>query len=172
MIRKANKADIVCILDIVKDARLQINRLGFKQWLEESNYPNYDTFLNDIKNNSLYVYDIKGKVVGVIAIVKGVNLDYNNIKGLWLSNAKYYTIHRLAVKGDYHNLGIGSKLIEFAKTKAIKDNVNLRIDTHNLNVPMKNLIKKEGFIYCGIITLQDEKIEPLRDAYEIILSKK
>lgn len=172
MIRIANKLDIDSILDIVKDARRQIKKLGFRQWEEDSNYPNYDTFLKDILNKELYVYDIKGKVVGFIAICKGINLDYNNIKGLWLSNAKYYTIHRLAVKGDYRNLGIGSKLIEFAKEKAIKDNINLRIDTHNLNVPMKNLIKKEGFIYCGIITLQDEKIEPLRDAFEIILSKK
>ncbi|HNZ83431.1 MAG TPA: GNAT family N-acetyltransferase, partial [Sedimentibacter sp.] len=37
---------------------------------------------------------------------------------------------------------------------------NLKIDTHRDNIPMQNLLNKNGFIRCGIIYLEngDERI--------------
>ncbi len=169
MIRKANKTDINSILEIVLDARKLISKLGFKQWTKESNYPNYDTFLNDIKNDELYVYVINDQVEAVMALVKEHNYDYDNIEGKWLSNAKYYTIHRLAVKEVTRGKGLAYSLIDYAKNICLKDKVNLRIDTHLKNIPMQNLINKSGFKYTGIIKLKDELIEPERKAYELVL---
>ncbi len=31
----------------------------------------------------------------------------------------------------------------------------LKLDTHNDNKPMQNLLKKLGFVPCGIITVED-----------------
>lgn len=166
MIRLADKFDIPEILEIITDARKQINDLGFKQWTND--YPNAQTFINDIANNELYVEDKSG-VIAVMALVKSINHDYNKIDGNWLSNNKYYTIHRLAVKAEYRHLKIAQSLFNFAYDEALKAGVNLRIDTHPKNLPMQNLIKKMNYVYCGVIFLQNELVEPERLAYELVI---
>ena len=42
---------------------------------------------------------------------------------------------------------------------------SVRIDTHHENV-MRKLIERNGFVYCGIITLSNGE---LRDAFELIV---
>lgn len=167
IIRKATTLDIDEILRIVEDARIQIKALDFKQWT--NNYPNYETFKNDILNDELYVIVYNKKVVGMMALVKALNLDYNKIDGKWLSNTKYYTIHRLAIKKEYRHLTLAQELFNYAYKIALNDSVNLRIDTHPKNAPMINLITKMGYSYCGKIILLNEKTEPLRLAYELII---
>lgn len=169
MIRLATTKDIKSILTIVEDARSQITKLGFSQWTKESNYPNEDTFMIDISKDSLYVYTKNDLVLGMFVIDKEHNFDYDNIEGNWLSLGKYYTVHRLAVKEETRHLGIGLKMLEFAKNIALKNKVSLRIDTHPKNTPMLNLIKKANFKYCGLIRLKKEKVEPERKAYEMVL---
>lgn len=168
IIRKATTLDIKKILRIVEDARVQIKALGFKQWTDD--YPNHETFKKDILNNELYVIVYDKEIAGMMALVKSINLDYNKIDGKWLSNAKYYTIHRLAIKKEYRHLKLAQELFNYAYKIALNDSVNLRIDTHPKNVPMINLITKMGYTYCGKITLLNEKTEPLRLAYELIVS--
>lgn len=167
MIRLANINDLEAILEIVEDARKQISNLNFKQWTKESNYPNAKTFATDIVNKELYVYE-DGQVLAVMSLVKSINPDYEIIDGKWLNDNKYYTVHRLAVKAEARHLGLGSKMLEYAKILAFKDNVSLRIDTHLKNIPMINLIKKANFSYCGIIKIIGEQIEPERLAYETL----
>lgn len=166
MIRLATTKDIKAILSIVEDARLQIESLGFKQWSRESGYPNAQTFLNDISTHELYVYEDNNQVLGMMALVKSHNFDYDKIEGNWLNDAKYYTIHRLAIKKIARHNGLAIKLIDYAKEIAKKDKVSLRIDTHLKNIPMQSLILKTGFTYCGIIILAKEAVEPERKAYE------
>ena len=169
MIRLATTNDILAILSIVDDARRLITSLNFNQWTKASNYPNQQTFLHDIANNELYVLEEKGIVIAFMAIVKEHNYDYDEIEGNWLSDAKYYTIHRTAVKALYYGKGYGKKLFDYAINLAKEKQVNLRIDTHLKNIPMTKLIERCGFKYCGIIKLAKEKIEPERKAYELVL---
>ncbi len=166
MIRLADKFDIPEILEIITDARKQINDLGFKQWTND--YPNAQTFINDIANKELYVEDKSG-IIAVMALVKSINHDYDKIDGNWLSNNKYYTIHRLAVKDGYKHLKVAQSLFAFAYNEALQAGVNLRIDTHPRNIPMLNLIKKMNYVYCGVIVLPNELVEPERLAYELVI---
>lgn len=166
MIRLANRSDIKNILEIVKDARELINALGFKQWSIEEDYPNYNSFLQDIEKNSLYVFEIENIVVGMMAIYKGIDENYKTIDGKWLTNnTNYTTVHRLAVKKEYYWRGIAKQLLEFAINSSTS---SIRIDTHPKNIPMNSLIKKLGFTFCGTIYIKNCKIEPSRNAYELI----
>ena len=55
------------------------------------------------------------------------------------------------------------KVEEMCKNMGIN---SIRIDTHEENLPMQNLLKKNNYEYCGIIYLED-KSERL--AFEKIL---
>lgn len=170
-IRAANINDISSILEIVEDARILIQSFGFKQWTKYSNYPNYETFENDILNNNLYVLDIDSKVVAMIALCVGNDINYNEIDGSWLTtNSNYLTIHRLAVKKEFYGQKLAQELFEFAHNKAKFLNISsVRIDTHPQNLPMNNLIKKLGYNYCGQIKILDDQIDPIRNAYEKVI---
>ncbi len=166
-IATATTNDINAILKIVEDARTLITKQGFKQWTKESNYPNYDTFMADINNNSLYVAKENDEVVGFMALCFGEDPSYAKIEGKWLNKeASYSTIHRLAIKANYYNKGIAKALINYAFTLSKKHCQYIRIDTHKNNLIMNSLAQKMGFHYCGKIYILDDKIDPERNAYE------
>ena len=75
---------------------------------------------------------------------------YGVIKdGAWLSDAPYGVVHRIAsgraVKGA----------ASFCLEWAFGQTGNIRIDTHENNIPMQNMLKKNGFRYCGRIYLEN-----------------
>ena len=70
----------------------------------------------------------------------------------------YRVVHRLA--GDGSVKGIGSACLEWAFGQC----GHLRIDTHGDNRVMQNLLKKSGFVYCGIIHVEED--DDPRLAYE------
>ena len=65
--------------------------------------------------------------------------------GDWIGSGPYGVIHRIA--GDGSVKGIGTFCINWAYEQC----GHLRIDTHEDNYVMQNLLKKLGFERCGII---------------------
>ena len=170
MIRKAKIDDLKQIMVIINEAKLRLRKSGLMQW-NVGNYPNKDTFLNDIKNDSLFVYEDK-IITGVMCCIKENNLSYLNIEGKWLNQDNYMVIHRIAVKEEYLGQGIAKKLINHAINYAQNNNsTSIKIDTHPKNIPMNNLINSLIFTFCGIIKLTDTQIEPERKAYELQLRR-
>ena len=165
MIRLARIEDLNEIMEIVKDAKAFLKSQGVDQW--QGDYPTSEVFVKDISNNNLYVYE-EEIIKGFIAIIKGIDVTYNKIyEGTWLSDSEYVTIHRIAVKKDARNKNIATSLIDYTEHLATKDNIkSIRIDTHKDNIPMQNMITKNGFIKCGIIYLLDGNP---RLAYEKLL---
>lgn len=163
----ATKEDINAILEIVEDARLLIESMGFKQWTRESGYPSYNDFENDINDNSLYVLKNAGKTIGMMALKVGIDENYNHIDGKWLTSSNnYLAIHRIAIKKEYYGTNASQMLINYAFDLAKTKGISVRIDTHKKNIPMNKLALKMGFSLCGTIYIKREKIEPERNAYE------
>ena len=77
--RIAKENDIAEIMEIVENAKIYMKENKINQWSE--NYPNEDVFLADLKENRLYVAEIKGKVVGMAVLVLDGDADYKNING-------------------------------------------------------------------------------------------
>ena len=65
------------------------------------------------------------------------------------TNPPMATIHRLAGDGSRH--GVFAAAVAFAAARY----PHLRIDTHQNNRPMRTLIPRAGFAYCGVIHLAD-----------------
>ena len=85
-----------------------------------------------------------GEVVGVYALSFS-EPAYDNLKGgQWQKDAPYVVVHRMAtVSGK----GVGTFIIKELQ----KQYDYIRIDTHEQHVPMCQLLKKLGFVYCGTV---------------------
>ena len=167
MIRLATKKDLEKVMEIINDAKLYLRMQNSKQWNLDDGYPRDLDLLKDIENKNCYLYIEGSEVIGTMSIVFTPDENYYDIEGCWLSNEKYASIHRIAIKNTYHKKGIGVKMLLEAEEIVKKNNIySIKIDTHKINIPMTKTILKSGYTYCGVITLKRSKIDNLRDAYE------
>ena len=147
-IRLAKEADVNAAAEIYENARKFMVQSGNPtQWAGE--YPNgYDVRLG-IERGTSYVCEDNGDIVATFHFE--ANADdptYRKIyDGEWKNSLPYGVIHRIAVK--YHGKGI----VDFCFNECFKLIPNLKIDTHENNIPMKKALLRCGFEYCGIIYL-------------------
>lgn len=158
-IKKATNADIEIILQIVDQARDIMRENGnLTQW--NDGYPSRDIILGDISRDQAFVCVEDGEVVGYFCFMKGDKPEQNYEvieNGAWLNEKPYGVIHRLASGRKVR--GIAHKAFEFA----FENCNNIKVDTHRDNIPMKNFLNKNGFVYCGVIYVGDGSA---RDAYQ------
>lgn len=153
---KANNSDLDEIMKIIEFTQLQFKNEGIDQW--QNNYPNHNVIKQDIEDGNSYVFKLEGKIYGTAAIIFDGDENYENIyNGKWLSNEKYAVIHRLAIDFKYRGMGIASMFLKSVeKLCRSKSIFSIKIDTHRDNIPMKNLLFKNGYIECGVIYLRDK----------------
>ncbi|MDO4940100.1 MAG: GNAT family N-acetyltransferase [Erysipelotrichaceae bacterium] len=163
IIVKAKSEDLPCIMEIVEKGRKKIAEYGIDQW--QNGHPNLEMFKKDIEKDRLYVLKDE-KIQGVFALIDH-DYSYDEIDGKWLDDSDYVAVHRVAV----NQKGLGSYL--FSELK--KQYRHIRVDTHKGNIAMNKCLLKNGFTYCGVISLKDEHgvltIQEgggLRNAYEYI----
>ena len=90
--------------------------------------------------------------------------------GSWLTNNSYVSIHRIAIREDYHNKSIGKLMLDLAETIAKENNIkSIKIDTHKDNIPMQKTLIKANYTRCGVIILKNNPSDKLRDAFEKVL---
>lgn len=73
-----------------------------------------------------------------------VKKTYNEIyNGKWLSHGEYAVIHRLAVDQQHKGLGILSEVMKIIEKMCVDRGINnIKIDTHEQNLPMQKFLKK------------------------------
>ena len=145
-IRIATINDLEEVLSIYEYARSFMAENGNPtQW--KKNYPPIETVKKDIADGKLHLCMEEDKIACVFYYNMGIDPTYNVIDGAWLNDKSYGVVHRVAsAKGTK---GAAS----FSLNWAYKQCKNLKIDTHENNIPMQNLLKKLGFVHCGTITL-------------------
>lgn len=165
----SKQSEIIEILDMIKEAQVDFKALNIDQW--QDGYPNLETIKNDINLNRGYTIYLEDKAVGYCVIDFNHDPNYKIVyHGQFRNSHHYATIHRFVIRRDYqrHHLGSGAfKLIEgIVKERGVD---TIRIDTHVENTKMRGLINKSGYVYCGIIKLNDTDDERL--AFDKILSE-
>lgn len=164
--RKAAGSDAARIMDIIRQAQDYLKNRGINQW--QNNYPNIDTVINDIRANYGYVLENGGMVVGTVAAAFDGEKTYDTIyDGQWLSDGRYAVIHRIAVDPVFKGSGMAAEMVKFIEEMCISRDVHsIRADTHRENAPMRRMLEKNGFQYCGVIYLADKNE---RIAYEKLI---
>ena len=147
-IRKSTYDDLDRIAEIFTYARKQMALNGNpSQW--KNDRPSMELVRNDIDASNSYVVLNEGKIVATFAFIVGIEPTYLDIDGKWLDDDPYGTIHRIASDGSVK--GVFDQVIDYVS----KRGVDIRIDTHKDNKIMRHLIEKNGFVYCGIIIVDD-----------------
>ena len=136
--------------EILQQAKVLMHKAGNFQWTDT--YPSLEDVRADINAGNGYVVDADGQVVAYGAVVYSGEPAYEQIQGQWLSNGPYVVVHRMAVAMEARHQGIAQRYFQAVEKDAIARGVrSFRIDTNAPNVPMRALIKKQGFCYCGIV---------------------
>lgn len=117
------------------------------QWADD--YPSPGLLGTDIAKRQLYVLEEGGAVHAVFVLAHGPDPTYLRIDGQWLSDKPYMVIHRIASDGVCR--GVLAEAVRFAEERT----GSLRIDTHENNRIMRQLLSEHGFAYCGIIYLEN-----------------
>ena len=152
----AQLSDIVICYEIIKEGRDFQKEQGFEQWTET--YPNRDTILNDIHSKKGYVVKVNNEIAGYMCIDFSGEPAYADIKGEWRSNTQYAVIHRMAFRKKYRGMGLADTAFKMVEDLCVKNNVrNIRVDTDFPNARMQHILKKNGFINCGVIVFQGGK---------------
>ena len=148
-IRLAVSNDFSCVREIYAAARAYMKENGNpEQWGDS--YPEDELIRGDIEAENLYLCVEGTEILGVFFYAEGADPTYQRIyNGRWLNEESYGVIHRIAVAARQR--GVASFCFDYALTRC----KNLKIDTHRDNLPMQRSLEKNGFVYCGIIHLEN-----------------
>ncbi|MBQ0079576.1 MAG: N-acetyltransferase [Eubacterium sp.] len=163
LVRRAKSVDLPNILTIYESARAYMIETGNPtQWA--GGYPAKELLEDDIEKEQLYVFEEGGQIHGAFAFIIGDDPTYQVIEnGTWLNDDEYGTIHRIASDGKC--MGVLETCVNFCAERID----NLRIDTHHDNKVMQEAVKRQGFIECGVIYVEDGSA---RIAYQRMASDK
>ena len=148
MIQKATLSQLSPIMAVYARARQFMAQNGNPdQW--GTAYPTEEMIRQDIQNGKCYVNLDDNKIRAVFYFNVEADPTYGYIDGAWLNDEPYGVIHRIAVGES--GKGAAAECFAFAQARCS----NLRIDTHEKNIPMQRCLAKHGFTRCGIIYLED-----------------
>lgn len=150
LIRHTKPEDLSAILEIYAHARRFMAANGnATQWGNVKPQP--ARVQQDICDGISYVgTDDEGVIRFVFVFFTEPEPTYSYIEnGAWLNDLPYGTIHRVASDGTTH--GVVGQIVAFCQQRIN----NLRIDTHENNIPMQKALAKNGFRHCGTIYLED-----------------
>lgn len=160
-IRKSTEADMEKIMEIYSYARNFMAEHGNPNQWGPTNWPPRHLIQEDIASGKSYVCIHEDEIVGTFYYTVGENAEpgYNDIEdGKWMSDGVYGVVHRIAANGAVK--GTGKFCLEWAYEQC----GHLRIDTHEDNKVMQNLLTKLGFLHCGTIYVEEDDYPRL--AYE------
>lgn len=152
-IRKALMADLPRIMEIYAHARVFMTEHGNPRQWALRNWPPESLIRADIEAGKSHLAIEGERVVGVFFYDKGFGIEptYAEIEGEWIGGDDYGVVHRIASDGTVKGTG------RFCITWALEQCGNLRIDTHEDNRVMQNLLASLGFKHCGIIYVSEDK---------------
>ena len=152
-IRKSVPEDLQPILIIYQNARLFMSLHGNPNQWGPTNWPPETLVKTDITEGKSYVCIHRNRIVGTFYFTAGTDIEptYEIIEdGAWLDSSAYGVVHRIASDGSVR--GVGKFCLDWAYSQC----GHLRIDTHPDNTVMQGLLKKCGFVRCGIIHVEED----------------
>ncbi|GHU88990.1 acetyltransferase [Clostridia bacterium] len=147
-IRKMTAADLEEAARIYAEARDYMRESGNpNQWYDY--YPPREKTERDVEDGTGYVCVENGEIAAVFYFNIGRDPTYEKIDGAWLNDEPYGVIHRIARRRGARGAAA------FCVGWCFEQCGNIKIDTHRDNAPMRGLLERLGFEYCGIIWLED-----------------
>lgn len=162
IIRQATYSDLEALMKVFEGAKRIMRASGnLNQW--NDGYPSEEIVCRDIDSHCCYVACEGDEIIGTMALISGPEPTYSYIEGEWPDDSHYYVIHRLATPAPGRD--IACKMLDWAFDHiSMVQCDTIRIDTHRDNCIMKHILRKYGFVMCGVIYLENRDA---RDAYHL-----
>ena len=158
IIRKANKTDLDNIMKMYKSCIKGMLENGIDQW--DDAYPNTEIISEDLNAGTYYVAEMDETIIG------GINID-NNQDDTYLAldwedkSNSFLVVHRLGVKEEFWNDGIGKSLMLFTENLVTEKGLNsIRLDTYSGNPKAMEFYRRLG--YSELVTID---LKPNKDKY-------
>ena len=152
MIRLAKKEDLDIIMKEIQKVKEEMHESGNPQWGNTpEEYPSKEDFLEDIANNSLYVFEEDDKIKGLVCIKEDTEYEYDSY--IQNSHERAFVLHRMAVFLDYRGEHISQKFFEYADDLAKENHISLlKADTEVQNQKMNAILKRLQYEFKGEFT--------------------
>lgn len=149
-IRKTTMEDLGAVMKLYAKARQFMQEHGNPgQWRQ--NHPPQDLIVEDIVRGCSYLCEAENKAAAVFYFAVEAEPTYRQIyDGAWLNDKPYGVVHRIAAPVGVKGAGGFCLAWCFRESGG-----NIRIDTHQDNLPMRRLLEKNGYTCCGTIYLED-----------------
>lgn len=150
----ANSKELEVCYEIIEEGRAFQKEQGFVQWTEA--YPNRDTIEADIEKKKGYVIKADKDILGYMCVDFDGEPAYDDINGAWRSEVPYAVVHRMAFSKKARGKGIADIAFGLIDKLCLAKGVKyIRVDTDFPNKRMQHILKKNGYIYCGVIVFQN-----------------
>jgi len=155
IIRKAEISDLENIMLMYKSCVAGMIANDIDQW--DESYPNTKIIMGDLIAQTYFV------VIENEIIIAGINIDQNQDDTYlaldWEDKRNLFlVVHRLAVKVEFWNDGIGKSLMLFTENLVTKKGLNsIRLDTYSGNPKAMEFYRRLGYSELGTIDLKPEK---------------
>lgn len=138
--------DIEAVMRVYAEGReIMLESGNFTQW--PPGYPPRGAIEEDIAAGKSYVCERGGKILAAFYFAVEEDETYASIDGAWQNPLPYGVVHRIArAKGEAAK-GAGELCLRWCHART----GNTRIDTHGDNAPMRRLLERLGYAYCGKI---------------------
>lgn len=148
-IRKTKLEDLDQVMAIIDIARGLMRASGNTiQWT--NGYPSREYIQSTIAIGENYVCIEDDVIVATFCFSLEPDPNYTIIEdGQWLNEEPYGVVHRLASNGQVK--GVAAQCFQWCFEQCH----NIRVDTHETNIPMQKVLTRLGYIRCGIIYVGD-----------------
>ena len=155
IIRKAEISDLENIMLMYRSCVTGMIANGIDQW--DESYPNAEVIMEDLIAQTYFVA-IENNI-----IIAGINIDQNQDDTYLALDWKdkknqFLVVHRLAVKVEFWNDGIGKSLMLFTENLVTEKGLNsIRLDTYSGNPKAMEFYSRLGYSELGTIDLKPNK---------------
>jgi len=149
---RATLTDLPAILDQAVKARSRMK----KQKINFGKKHDQETFERDVLAGNCYVIRYGKLFAGMFTLAEAETPFCENTitDGRWHHSGKHMVLRRLSVDARYSGTGMADIVMGFVERIARQQGVQaIRVPVHKKNVPMKKLLAKHDYRYCGNINL-------------------
>ena len=147
-IRCATLHDLPFVIAGIEEAKKQLATHQSGQW--QNGEPSEHTIQNDIELGQYWVLVMDHHILGGCAVLSCEPAYDHLVIGQWLNQDPYRVIHRFYIHPSWQQKGYAKQLLDFVESNALNNGIhNIRVDTHERNIPMRKTLERTHYHYVG-----------------------
>jgi ribosomal protein S18 acetylase RimI-like enzyme len=146
-IKRIKLTDLEKVLNIYKEVVENMVVNNIFQWDEI--YPNENILKEDIVKGQMFAGILNNEIVSVFVLNKEFDDEYLNAQWEY-KNDDFIILHRICVRVNFQNKGIGTKTMEVIEEKMKRDGIkSIRLDAFSKNPYSLKMYNKLGYKKTG-----------------------